>query len=110
MIGRALHDSNWLGPVNVVAPGFSSMGNFAAQVGRLMGSRRQLSIPELWLRWILGRRQELILGGCLAYPTRALQWGYAFQYPDLEDCLRQAMGRYSIQDQPRNWSWQWGCQ
>ncbi|MBT9582258.1 DUF1731 domain-containing protein [bacterium] len=56
----------------------------------------------------MGNRAELLLGSCRAYPERALQWGYQFCYPGLLECLRHALGRYSSEDYPSGWSFEWG--
>lgn len=106
MILSALAQEEWRGVFNCCAPQPTTLGACALEVGRVLGGRPQLSLPEGLVRRALGRRAPLLLDGCYGVPERALNLGYQFLYPDLAGCLRHALGCYQVEQAP-DWSFEW---
>ena len=110
MIGEALIDPRWSGCFNGVAPQPTTLGEWARAVGDSLGGRPQFSLPEKFVKFVLGQRAELFFGSCRARPSRALALNYSFRSPDLMGCLSHGLGRYRTQDLPPSWSFHWGAQ
>jgi hypothetical protein len=66
---------------------------FAHALGAALGRKAVLRVPELALRSLLGARAELPLQSQRAVPRALEGWGFAFRYPQLDEALRQCVGR-----------------
>lgn len=76
------------GPVNAVAPGAVTNGEFTQVLGRVLHRPTLLRIPEFALRLVLGQMaEETLLASTRARPTRLLASGYRFRHPELESAL-----------------------
>ena len=53
---------------------------------------RVAPVPGLALRALYGEMAEIVTTGQRAVPQRALELGYAFAHPDLDEALRSALG------------------
>lgn len=73
------------GPVNAVAPFVVPQEAFARLLAGRLKRKVRIKIPQPFLRLFAGAMaDELLLASQKAYPTKLLQSGYAFSYPDLE--------------------------
>lgn len=82
------------GPVNLVAPGPKSQGEFAKVLGRVLGRPSFLPLPGFAVRTIFGEMgQGILLEGQRVAPKRLLESGYTFVRPDLEAALRFELGK-----------------
>jgi hypothetical protein len=87
----ALGDARVRGALNGVAPDPVSSAEFMTTLARVAGGPGGLP-PPLWLlRSRLGARALAITQGHGAVPERALELGYEFRHPSLEDALRAAL-------------------
>ena len=81
------------GAVNATAPNPVRNREFAAALGRALHRPALIPAPALALRWALGERSALLLGGQMVLPALALKSGYSFKHPELAPALAPALGR-----------------
>lgn len=82
------------GPVNVVAPQPVSNAEFTKTLGRVLGRPTIFPMPALAARLAFGQMaDELLLASQRVEPSRLLDAGYVFKYPDLEPALVHVLGR-----------------
>lgn len=79
------------GPLNAVAPDVRPQRQVATEIGRALHRPSVVPTPALVLDLAIGDQSQLLLHGRRATPAKALQLGYAFQYPTLPEALRQAL-------------------
>lgn len=75
------------GAFNACAPHSVRNAEFSQTLARLLHRPMFLSTPGWALRMALGEMSVLLLGSQQLQPRRALEAGYAFRYPRLEDAL-----------------------
>jgi len=76
------------GPLNAVAPEPVASDAFGRVLASAMHRPHWFPVPGAMLKLLLGEMSTLVLTGQLAMPRRALELGYEFAYPRLEDALR----------------------
>jgi uncharacterized protein len=80
--------------MNAVAPNPLPNAAFTDVLGRVLGRPTVLPVPAFAISALLGEMgRELLLAGNRVVPEVALDTGYAFLHPDLEDSLRHQLGR-----------------
>ncbi|MGQ9736640.1 MAG: TIGR01777 family oxidoreductase [Armatimonadota bacterium] len=79
------------GAMNTVAPGIVRLGEFCKALGRVMKRPSWLPVPGFALRLAAGELGESLLWSQRVVPQVALQTGYAFRYPQVEQALRQVL-------------------
>ncbi len=89
-VGLILHavDSHRAsGPINAVAPGLVTQGEFARCLGKKLHRPAFAPAPKFAVRALRGEMADLILEGAAATPAAARDLGYAFAFPDLPVAL-----------------------
>lgn len=76
------------GAYNGTAPNAVTSSEFARIYGRVLGRPAFLPVPEFALRLGLGEVADVLLTGQRAVPSRAIDAGFAFDFPILEAALR----------------------
>jgi uncharacterized protein (TIGR01777 family) len=84
----ALDDERVRGPLNATAPGAIRNRDYARSLGAIVGRPARLPTPGFALRLGLGVVAETIISGRRVVPQAALDLGYRFRFPALEDALR----------------------
>jgi uncharacterized protein (TIGR01777 family) len=79
------------GPLNVTAPNPQTNREFAKALGRAMHRPSLLPVPAFVLRLVLGEMSDSALTGQRAIPKRLTEHGFQFQYPELDDALRDIL-------------------
>ncbi|MDH4351568.1 MAG: TIGR01777 family oxidoreductase [Gemmatimonadota bacterium] len=79
------------GAVNAVAPNPVTVNEFAKTLGSVLSRPAVARVPEFALRLALGEAAEAMLASQRVVPRRALDVGYAFQYPELRPALEAAL-------------------
>ncbi|MGE5674408.1 MAG: TIGR01777 family oxidoreductase [Mycobacterium leprae] len=88
LIDFALTNPRVEGPLNAVAPQSLTNRQFARALGRSMGRPSWLPAPAFALRLALGEMADaMLLSGQFVAPAAALQHGYTFQHPDVDEAL-----------------------
>jgi uncharacterized protein (TIGR01777 family) len=95
LIVHALLTPSLSGPMNAVAPNPVTNAAFTDTLGRVLRRPTVLPLPGAAVRALLGEMgQSLLLEGQRVIPDVAMQTGYSFLRPDLEDALRMQLGRF----------------
>jgi uncharacterized protein (TIGR01777 family) len=94
LIVHAIATPSLAGPVNGTAPTPVTSAAFAAALGRALSRPAMLSVPATPLRFALGAfAEELLLSGQRVEPRAALESGFRFIYPGIDDALAAIVGR-----------------
>ena len=80
------------GPYNLTAPGPLTNREFSRTLGRVLGRPSAMWAPGFGLRLVLGEMADILLEGQRAVPSRLLEEGYRFRFPDAEWALRDLLG------------------
>jgi uncharacterized protein (TIGR01777 family) len=89
----ALDDATWEGAINACAPEPVTNREFSHALGRVLRRPAFAPVPGLAVRLLYGDMAQIVTTGRRAVPTRALAHGFAFRHTDLEQALRDALGR-----------------
>ncbi|HUH85156.1 MAG TPA: TIGR01777 family oxidoreductase [Stellaceae bacterium] len=83
------------GVINGTAPEPVRNVDFARALGRALHRPALLPVPAFALRLALGQlAEEVLLGGQRVLPQKAIETGYQFLYPTLEEALGEICGRH----------------
>jgi uncharacterized protein (TIGR01777 family) len=82
----------WAGGVNACAPEPVTNAVFSKALGRALHRPAVLPVPALALRLLYGDMAEIVTDGVRMVPVRALELGYRFRHPDLDEALASALG------------------
>lgn len=93
LILLALEDERASGPLNATAPNPVTSSDFAATLGRVLGSPSWLPVPEFSLRLALGEMADMVVHGQRVLPRRAQELEYGFRFAGLEAALRDLLRR-----------------
>ncbi|HEY7311850.1 MAG TPA: TIGR01777 family oxidoreductase [Gemmataceae bacterium] len=88
----ALDRDDAVGPINGTAPNPVTNREFGKVLGRVLHRPSFMWTPGLALRVLVGEAGTLVTTGQRVLPRRALELGYAFEYPGLEAALAQILG------------------
>ncbi|MET0289217.1 MAG: TIGR01777 family oxidoreductase [Pseudoxanthomonas sp.] len=93
MIQWLLQDANTQGPCNGTAPEPIRQREFAQQLAEAVHRPAMLPTPALALKLAVGEMADMLVHGQKVLPAYAQQHGFQFDYPRLEDALRQILPR-----------------
>ena len=79
--------------VNATAPQPVSNRDFAKALGRTLHRPALIPMPPLALRLILGEVSALLTTGQFVIPEAALQQGFEFRFPSIDDALEDILAR-----------------
>ncbi|MEV6169725.1 TIGR01777 family oxidoreductase [Streptomyces sp. NPDC051954] len=89
---RHLIDTDGLsGPFNVTAPQPLTNREITAAMGRVLHRPTLFAVPAPVLRTVLGEMAGDVLGSARVLPTRLLESGFTFAFPDIEGAIRAAL-------------------
>jgi uncharacterized protein (TIGR01777 family) len=91
MLLAALDDDRWSGAVNACAPQPVTNREFSTALGRALHRPAVVPVPGLALRALYGEMASIVTTGVRMVPARALELGYEFAHPDLDEALRAAL-------------------
>ncbi len=87
LVDLALRDDRLSGPVNIVAPEAVTSRAFARALGRALNRPSRLPAPRLGLRIAVGELADYMTMSQRVVPTKALELGYEFAFPELGRAL-----------------------
>jgi uncharacterized protein len=88
---RCADDAGLDGPVNLTAPNPVSNAELSHALGHVLHRPAVLPVPGAALKLLYGEMAATVLTGQRAVPTRLLEVGHRFEYPELEPALRAAL-------------------
>jgi hypothetical protein len=83
-----IQNENAHGPFNLIAPTPISNADFMRTLARELKRPYWFHLPAFLLKIPLGEMSVLLTEGSYSQPKRLLELGYTFQFPTLEDALR----------------------
>ncbi len=97
VIGAILHCLNTdalSGPVNFVAPEPATNAEFTKVLGKVLSRPTLFPMPAVAAKMVFGQMgEELLLASQRVQPSRLLETGYVFKYPQLAGALRHVLGK-----------------
>jgi uncharacterized protein (TIGR01777 family) len=87
----ALDGPDWSGPINATAPGPVTNRDFSRALGRALHRPALAPVPGAAVRLLYGEMAAVVTGGQRAVPRRALELGYTFRHPRLDEALQSAL-------------------
>lgn len=87
----ALDDAGWNGPVNASAPEPVTNRALSKALGRALHRPAIAPIPAVALKVLYGDMAQIVTTGQRAVPAKALEHGYAFRHPELDEALEAAL-------------------
>lgn len=90
----AMENERIFGPINLAAPHSVRMMELCKTLGKVLHRPSWLSVPSIVLKAALGEMAEqLLLDGQRMIPKKLLDAGFKFQFPKLEDSLRDLLNQ-----------------
>jgi uncharacterized protein (TIGR01777 family) len=87
----ALDGDAWHGPINASAPEPVTNKAFSKALGRALHRPAIAPVPAVAIHTLYGEMAEIVTKGQRVIPQAALEHGYAFAHPDLDEALRSAL-------------------
>jgi uncharacterized protein (TIGR01777 family) len=88
----ALEDPTVDGIVNVTSPGAVRQLDFVRAMARVLHRPTRFPVPARMVRLVLGEQAVLLLGSRRVGPARALEMGFMFRYPTIDEAFEQVLG------------------
>ena len=93
-IYHALTNESLRGPVNVVAPHPVTNQDFTKALGAALSRPTLFPVPAFAARLAFGEMADaLLLSSTRVEPSRLMESGFRFQYPEIEGALRHVLKR-----------------
>lgn len=80
------------GPFNLVSPNPVRQGEFARTLARVLKRPVFLPLPKSFLRLLFGEVASVLTSSCRVIPTRLLELGFKFRFPELTPALENILG------------------
>lgn len=91
LINFSIHHQNVKGPLNGTAPNPKRNKDFGRTLAETLNRPHWIPAPSFALKFALGEMSTLLLDGQSVIPKRAVEYGYDFQYPELEPALQSIL-------------------
>ena len=93
LISFAITNGSLSGAVNATAPAALRIKDLSKMLAKALRRPNIFPIPRLVLRWTLGEVATLLLSGQRVTPKAAVDAGYRFRFPILQEALKDLLGR-----------------
>lgn len=87
----ALESASYRGIYNMTAPTPTTNYAFTKTLGKVMNRPTILPVPTFMLKIVFGEGAAILTDGQAAVPTRLLDNGFVFAFPELEGALRDCL-------------------
>lgn len=94
----SLENTSTSGPYNLTSPLPVQNKEFTKVVARVAGYPFTIKAPSFALKLALGELAETVLANQKVLPARTLAAGFAFEYPEIQDCIKNLLSNYSLVD------------
>ena len=91
-----LDNEHIAGPVNASAPEPVTNDRLGRAVAAALKRPHWFPVPAAFMRLIFGELSVLLLEGQRALPNAALEAGFTFRYPTIDEAVRHLLGRQAI--------------
>jgi uncharacterized protein len=88
LIKFAIENGGISGPLNITAPNPKRMKEFGKTLGTIINKPHWLPTPSFALKLLLGEMSLLVLEGQNVFPKKAIDHGFQFKYPNLNEALK----------------------
>jgi uncharacterized protein (TIGR01777 family) len=88
LIGWLSHGEKYSGAWNCTSPNPVTNAVLASSIGKALKRPSWLPVPSWVLKMLLGEMSSILLDGQQALPARALEEGFTFSYPTLDNALK----------------------
>ena len=88
MVIRLLASADINGPVNMTAPEPVTNGDFTSTLAKALRRPALFAAPCFVLKFILGERADMLLGGQRVLPTKIVAHGFRFAFPGVTYALQ----------------------
>lgn len=88
-----LENEETLGTYNLIAPTPTSNVDFMRAIASALHRPFWFHVPALLLKLVLGEMSVLVTEGRYSTPGRLLEQGYKFQFPQIQDALRNIFSK-----------------
>ena len=89
LIIKSIDDENMLGKYNGVSPGIVTNEEFTRCFAQILRRPIVWSVPKRVVEFIVGKeRSSILLQGQLVKPTRTLESGFSFDFPEIDSALK----------------------
>jgi uncharacterized protein (TIGR01777 family) len=89
----ALDNAAWEGAYNGSAPEPVTNKAFSKALGKALHRPSFSPVPAFAIKALYGEMSEIVTEGQRAVPKRALEQGYTFKHPELDEALTSALGK-----------------
>ncbi|GIP44529.1 epimerase family protein YfhF [Paenibacillus sp. J45TS6] len=89
LIDYAVRNPDMSGPVNATSPYPVTNRDFGKTIGKVLHRPHWFPAPSFMLKALLGEMSILVLEGQKAVPDKAQECGFQFDYPRLDEAIRQ---------------------
>jgi uncharacterized protein (TIGR01777 family) len=87
----ALDGKAWSGPINASAPNPVTNRDFSKALGRALHRPAIAPVPAFAIKTLYGEMSTIVTTGVRMVPKRAVELGYAFAHPELDEALSSAL-------------------
>ncbi len=99
MIHFIIDNNRISGPINAVSPYQVTMREFCKTLSKMLNRPCLVRVPEWLVRLIIGEMSTLLVSGGQVIPKRIIEFGFQFNFENLEsaleDLLKRESNRYS---------------
>ena len=88
IIKYAIENDSVSGPVNLTAPNPVTNKEFSNALGKALNRPSLINVPAFAVRLVLGELASVLLTGQKVIPEKALEAGYKFKYPEVNEALK----------------------
>ncbi|MBK8984006.1 MAG: TIGR01777 family protein [Ignavibacteria bacterium] len=93
LICFTVFNKNIAGALNVCTPEPVTNKIFSKVLGEVLGRPSYLPVPSFILKIVVGKFAENLLHGQKAFPRKALETGFTFEFPYLKDALQNILSK-----------------
>ncbi len=95
LIEHLMHNEGMSGPINAVSPNSVTNQELTKILGKVLNRPTFFKVPEQVINTTLGDMgKEMLLVSAKVIPTQALEGGYTYLFPNLEELVKFELGKF----------------
>ncbi|RXZ84743.1 TIGR01777 family protein [Paenibacillaceae bacterium] len=92
LIAFCMENEHIAGPVNAAAPEPVINDHFGRAISKALGRPHWFPVPSFMLKGVFGELSVLLLEGQRGIPRKALDSGFTFRYPTINEAMEELLG------------------